>query len=211
MFDLVRHELADAHNNAIRDLGVLSEDLMAAGVRINEESRRRADAEAARLEEEKKRIQAEKEKQEVLTTNSKEVALRFEKENQLLDSHQLNLALSERLDKFVFICFYVLFPSIVSLLIFLLLYLGGLALPSALGGVLKWVSVAGLVILPFAISSILFAKKKMQSTSLLSWFPAKIMLGVGRRIISVGIVTLGAIFSGGIYDFAKHLLGFGES
>jgi len=186
VFDYVRDELVSLHNTAVQDLGVVSEDLKAAGIRLEEERKARIDA------------------QRDLQSTSNDLTGVSE---QLESERNTRLDAEKRYDRLIYCLKIVVFPLILCMMLATLTYvvistywLNEISLPL--------ITALGVGVIPMVIAALYSPRLTDLNPSLSTWRLAAGITRIGRRTGTLLFFTAGAIFSGAAWDYCKYLLNF---
>ncbi|MBA1245550.1 hypothetical protein [Pseudomonas japonica] len=200
VFEYVREELISLHNAAVHDLGVVSEDLKAAGEKLEQERQ--------------SRLAALRDLEAVsgnLSGVSEELAAerrdRLAVQTQLSQSTQAESLATAKVERLEYSMKMIWAPLALCLILISLAYL------ITTNYVQTWISLPfvtsiGIGCIPLLVALLVSAKMVDAKPNLAAWRPASSMSRVGKRAGALIALTIGAIFSGAVWDLCKYWAGF---
>lgn len=199
VFEYVREELIALHNEAVNNLGVVSENLKVAGEKLEQEKQSRLDA-LRDLEAVSDNLTGVSED---LEAERRERAATQTKLDETTAAQSLATA---RYDRLAFSLKMIWGPLLIGIVLAVGSYAAMKTYPQALIP-LPFITALGIGCVPLLLA-LLYSPKVTDSTaSLEGWEPAMLMSRLGRRAVALITLTVGAIFSGAAWDYCKYLLG----
>ncbi|KJS63910.1 MAG: hypothetical protein JL55_39400 [Pseudomonas sp. BICA1-14] len=199
VFELVREEIITLHNLTVHDLGVVSEDLKAAGEKLEEEKRNRL-AVARDLETVSGDLNG------VSSELESERKIRLATETKLNETTTSEDQIRKSYDRLVYALKIIVFPGVLFVATSITAYVLIITYWSSLVS-LPLVTAVGLGVIP-VIAAMLFSPRLTRSNqNLATWRPAALISVLGSKTVALLALTVGAIFSGAVWDGCKHVLG----
>ncbi|MNC18549.1 hypothetical protein D3C75_664530 [compost metagenome] len=197
VFELVKEELIALHNTAVHDLGVVSEDLKAAGYKLEEEKQNRL-AVARDLETVSGNLNG------VSSELESERRIRLATETQLNETMTTEGQIRKSYDRLVYILKVIVCPSVLFAIVSVTAYVlivkywsNSISLPS--------ITAIGLGVIPVIAAMLWSPRLTHANQNLVTWRPASLISSLGRRTATLFTVAIGAIFSGAVWDFCKYV------
>ncbi|WP_095152545.1 hypothetical protein [Pseudomonas sp. Irchel s3b5] len=197
VFELVKEELIALHNTAVHDLGVVSEDLKAAGNKLEEEKQNRL-AVARDLEAVSGNLSG------VSSELESERRIRLATETQLNETTTAEGQIRKSYDRLVYILKVIVCPCVLFLIVSITAYAlivkywsNSISLPS--------ITAIGLGVIPVIAAMLWSPHLTNANQNLVTWRPASLISSLGRRTATLFTVAIGAIFSGAVWDYCKYL------
>ena len=197
VFELVKEELIALHNTVVHDLGVVSEDLKAAGVKLAEEKENRL-AVARDLEALSSDLNG------VSSELESERKIRLATETKLSEAATSEGQIRQRYDRLVYILKVIVCPSLLFAAVSVTAYVliirhwgDSISLPS--------ITAIGLGVIPVVAAMLWSPRLTQTNPNLATWKPASLISNLGQRTATLFTVAIGAIFSGAVWDYCKYL------